>query len=274
MWNKPIRYILVTLTACLFFVSCGKNDPSVNASRLRVKLTDAGSFTIKELLIDIRAIDVLPVDTAGKEGEWVSLDYSGGTYDLLKLMNGRTVQLIDQYFPAGGKIGKLKLLFGNNSHIWTNTEKEFKLNIPQELLDGVVIDHVDAVLTPNIITTVVIDVNAALSVREENGNYYLRPEVRAFDETFGGSMRGYVTPVDAGPIVGIANDPDTFFTLPEGERGMFMFTGLKAGEWTISVFARPESGYQDTTFTDSIFLRKRTELKPIVLKLKPAPLSE
>ena len=99
MLNKPTPYfLLVAFCLLLLFTACGEDDPSVNAGRLRVKLTDATDVSIKELYIDIREIAVFATDTTELEGEWVTLDYTGGEYNLLNLINGKKVDLVDQYF--------------------------------------------------------------------------------------------------------------------------------------------------------------------------------
>ena len=110
MNRKHIYNTLITTLLLLIFCSCGKEDVSENASRLRIKLTDAAAPTIKEMYININKIEVLHADSTGGNGEWVELEYGGGEYDLLKLRNGSMVQLTDQYFPAGGKIDKIKIV--------------------------------------------------------------------------------------------------------------------------------------------------------------------
>ncbi|HCB88791.1 MAG TPA: hypothetical protein DEP71_05850, partial [Porphyromonadaceae bacterium] len=119
----------------------------------------------------------------------------------------------------------------------------------------------------NYITSIMIDINAALSFYESNGNYFLKPVLRVFPETFGGSLKGYALPVEAMPIVKIVKDKDTLFTIPEKTDGMFHFKGLKEGDWEIVVFSTSNSGYRDTLFVDTVYTGKTRELKSkIVLK--------
>ena len=269
MLYKAFKYSLLILLLSSSFISCGKEDPSVNATRLRIKLTDAASLVIKELHIDIQRIEVVVADTTGSEGEWEPLQFTGGEYNLLTLMNGRSVQLVDQYFPAGGILRKIKMVLGNNNRILTTTGQMISLNLPSEMVEGIIIDNINAALPANIITSIVIDVNAALSVRESNGNYFLHPSARAFPETFGGSLRGYVSPVEADAIVVIIRERDTLLSLPEGDRGMFLFTGLNPGPWEVQVIANPLSNYSDTIFTDTVVQGKITEITPNPIRLKP-----
>jgi len=269
MIYKAFKISMLVILLSFSFLHCSKEDPSENATRLRIKLTDAASLVVKELHIDIQRIEVLVADTTGSEGEWETLQFTGGEYDLLKLMNGRNVQLVDQYFPAGGILQKIKLILGNNNRLLTTTDSIVSLNIPSEMTDGIIIDNVNAALPANIITSVVIDVNAALSVRESNGNYFLHPSARAFPETFGGSLRGYVAPIEAEAFVAIVQERDTFLTLPEAEGGMFLFTGLNPGAWEVHIISNPLSNFRDTIFTDSVEQGKITEITPKPIQLIP-----
>lgn len=268
------NYILPAAMTCLLallFFSCGKEDVSENAVRLRIKLTDAAAPLLKEIYLHIESIEVQATDSTGNAGDWVSLSYSGGEYDLLKLMNGRTLQLVDQYFPAGGKIEKIRLTLGNNNRMMTVTDKSIPLEKSPNVTEYLVIHDVDATLTAHFIVSIVIDVNAALSVYEVNGNWYLDPRARAYPETYGGSLKGYVTPLEAAPVVLITRDGDSLFSLPEGVEGMFFFSGLHEGPWKVHLFADPESGYRDTIFmSDTIVQGSLLEItpKPISLQLQ------
>ena len=269
MRGKYILPILLFGLMSLQFFSCGKEDVSENAARLRIKLTDAAAPMLKEMYINIESIEVQATDSAGVEGDWVTLDYNGGEYNLLKLMNGKTVQLTDQYFPAGGKIDKIRLTLGNNNRMVTVTDKPIPLEKSPNVIEHLIIENVNAVLPAHFIVSIVIDINAALSVYELNGNYYLDPRARAFPETYGGSLRGYVAPIEASPVVLITREGDSLFSLPEGSEGMFLFSGLEEGAWKVHLFANPESGYRDTIFlSDTIRQGRVTEITPKPIRLQ------
>lgn len=278
MFKGTIRNILIqsTLIALMVFAGCD-DDPSENASRLRLKLTDETSFVIRELQVDIREISVFLVDTVTQEGEWLKLNYGGRTYDVLKLSNGKMTQLVEQYVPAGTKLTQIKLLFGGENLIRTNTDSIVSLQIPPELEEGVIIDAMEMEMRLNTISSMVIDLNASMSIQTTNNkDFYLYPVARAFPEVFGGKLRGYTAPLGAAYAVGIIQGTDTLFTIPELEkRGdqveMFQFIGLKEGEWEVHVLARPGSGFQDTTFVSTVELGKTTDITPKPIRLTPIP---
>lgn len=270
MLNKPTPYfLLVAFCLLLLFTACGEDDPSVNAGRLRVKLTDATDVSIKELYIDIREIAVFATDTTELEGEWVTLDYTGGEYNLLDLINGKKVDLVDQYFPAHKTIHSVKLVLGNNNRFISFTAKTFPLHLPSELVDEIVIDIIEPIeINPHIISSMVIDVNAALSVREINGNYFLYPSARAFPETYGSSLRGYISRDELSAIlfIGINQEDDILMTLPEQD-GMFLFPGLQPGPWEVYLAVHPASIYGDTAFVWNIESSGIVDITPKPLRL-------
>lgn len=268
MHRYIIRNSIFLFIIALVINSCDKSDVSDNAARLRIKLTDATSLVVKELHVEINAIEVFVTDSANTEGEWVVLDYSGGEYNLLTLMNGKTVQLVDQYFPAEKSIEKIRVTLGDNNRAVTvtNNSNTIPLQKSSEIVDGLVIENVNVELASNIISSIIIDINAALSIKENNGNWFLKPAARAFAETFGAQLKGYVSPREASSFVAIVQETDTFMTIPEND-GMFLFFGLNEGPWEIHLGAVPGTIYRDTVFTDTLSAGQKKELTPKPIKL-------
>ncbi len=261
---KTIQALFFLFLFAISFTGCSKNDPSVNATRLRIKLTDAPVVLISEFNIDIQKIEISTTDNTSGDEKWTTLDFRGGVYNVLPLSNGKSQQIIDQFFPAG-VLRKIKITFGNNSKIKTDAG-ERNLVLDPGIKDGIVVE-VNENLYANYITGIMIDINAALSFYESNGNYFLKPVLRVFAETSGGALKGYALPGEAMPIVRIVKDKDTLFTVPEKSDGMFLFKGLKEGEWEIAVFPASSLGYRDTLFVDTVYAGKTQELKSkIVLK--------
>ncbi len=252
----------------LFCIGCSKNDPSQNSTRLRISLTDAPinevkPIVISELNVNIEKIEISTVDSTDNSEIWIPLDYAGGVYNILPFSNGRTMQIHDQYFPSG-VLKKIKITFGENMSIRVSGANK-DLTLDPSFKDGVT-TVMNVNMYAHYITNILIDINAALSVYKQNDNYFFKPNIRVFPETFGGSLKGNVLPAEALPQVFIANETDTLFTIPDSQDGMFMIKGLSEGEWEIFMLANTQSGFQDTIFTDSIYAGKTTQLRPIYLK--------
>ncbi len=264
------RYYLYNWLLILFillpFTGCDRSEIGENPARIRIKLTDAAIPAIKELYIDIREISLFVTDSTSVEGKWEVLEFTGGEYNLLRLMNGKTVQLVDQYFDSGKKIRKIGITLGNNNRMLTVTDKPIPLQKPPEIMEGVIIDNIDIELSPHVITSIIIDINAALSIRESNGNYFINPLARAFPEIFGGSIRGYVAPLEANPVIVIIQESDTLMSVPEAD-GMFYFFGLNEGPWEIHLIADPLTSYRDTIFMDTLATGQKSELTPKPIRL-------
>lgn len=270
MKMKFVWQNLMVISIFLIFMGCNIDDTGESDARLRIKLTDSSSPSIKELYIDIKAIEAFVTGDSEAEGEWVAMKYSGGEYNLLALMNGKTVQLVDQYFSSDKTIKKIRVLLGENNRMLTVTDKLLPLQKSSEIIDGVLINNLEIELMPNVIQYIIIDINAALSVSEVNGNWFLNPVARAFAETTGGSIRGYVAPREANSFVAIVQEPDIFMTLPESD-GLFYFFGLDEGVWDIHMIAHQDSDYGDTLFSVTISEGEKLELspKPIQLPFNP-----
>jgi hypothetical protein len=95
----------------------------------------------------------------------------------------------------------------------------------------------------------VIDFDAARSVvKTGNDKFILKPVIRTYAETFGGSIKGVVIPADAVAYVQLANETDTLISLPETD-GKFLFAGLQ-GSYGLTVVTDTLSEYADTTIVD------------------------
>ena len=259
-----------------FIVGCGDDDPASSSSRLRVSLSDAAGLSLSELRLDIQKIEVNIKDTlAGSQPEWVTLDYSPKTNNFLNLLrysNGKSERLVDQFFPSGGLLG-VRVVFGPGSYLRTagNPNKDVSLNVPQEFqTEGLILD-LDTATTvyPNTVCSIMLDVNVLSSIEERNGEFHFHPSVRAFPETFGGSLKGRVSPANALAYVTITQGDRKFFSWPEISDGMFLFTGLKYGEWIINVVPTDTTViYDPVEITDTVKTGQVLNLNTITLKPK------
>lgn len=251
-------YILLTL-------GCSKDNLGENSARLRVKLTDAALPVLSGVNIAIQSIELDYRDTINSSVEnWVTLEYTGGEYDLLKYRNGKTLQIVDQYFPSG-TVSRVRITFGENNTINLNGS-DVALYLPDDFNKVIEIDA-DIILEPSIICSVIIDIDLAQSIYTQNDKYYFEPEARVFMETYGGKLSGAYSPLEANALVQIMKANTRLVSIPEPD-GSFIFSGLEPGEWEIQIVADSTTGYRDTLFTDSVFAGTTKQIlpKPIVLK--------
>ena len=268
------RFFAITALVAILTGIAGCSEENVSetkgTARVQFKLTDAPSLEYKGVYIDIQGMmvgvgdefydmdDSNPyydgtedgdIDNDGiKEIEWIEVPLTNpGLYNLLDYRNGKTLLLAGGEIPAG-KINQVRLLLGSDSYVIGEDGKEYPLSTPSAQTSGLKF-NLHETLHPNLMYSFVIDFDAARSVvKTGNDKFILKPVIRTYAETFGGSIKGVVIPADAVAYVQLANETDTLISLPETD-GKFLFAGLQ-GSYGLTVVTDTLSEYADTTIVD------------------------
>lgn len=219
--------IILTVFSCLFF-SC---EDEKNA-KIEVWLTDApGDF--QEVNIDLQAVEVHSNETAGEQG-WKSLEITQGTYDLLKLTNGKETLLGDLELP-GGRISQIRLKLGENNEVRVD-DQVFSLSTPSAQQSGLKI-QINEVLAEGITYKILLDFDAAKSVVQTGtGAYSLKPVIRAITKAQDGAIKGLVVnPAETQVTVSayLSNAVESTTTTTADEEGNFLIRGLEAGTYRL-----------------------------------------
>ena len=156
-------------TGIITFLSCSKDNNS-GTSNLQVRLTDA-PVAYDKVNVDIREVRVnFRDDSTG----WVPLSTNAGVYDLLKFQNG-----VDTLLATGtvqtGTVKEIRLILGPNNTVVVNGAT-FPLTIPSGSESGLKI-KVSKKLNATL-ETLIIDFDAALSIKQEANGYKLRPVLK------------------------------------------------------------------------------------------------
>jgi len=278
-------FAFASMLLMVVVVSCtNENDKlSKDTATIQLKLTDAPSMEYDAVFIDIQGVRVGVADeyfyaddpyyeddndsTEGPDDvEWVDLELSDpGLYNLLDYRNGETVLLAGGEIPAG-KISQVRLLLGDESKVVIDG-MDYALKTPSAQTSGLKF-NLHSVLLSDLMYSFVIDFDASRSVvKTGNGKYILKPVIRTYADAFGGTIKGYALPADSAvSYVQIINDDDTLISLPEAD-GKFLFAGLDAGAWDLTVFADTTTAYQDSVLYDvNVETGKVTDLGEIWLK--------
>lgn len=222
----------------IFFSSCKKdNNDSQGTAKVNFHLTD-GPGPYDAVLVDIQQVEVHS-DVSG----WVTLTPAHpGIYNLMDFRNGMDTLLCAADIPAGN-VSQMRLILGANNSVVVNgsaynlgtpsaQESGLKLNIGQQFNAGGSYD-------------VWIDFDAARSiVQTGNGQYKLKPVIRAYSAATNGKIKGIVLPVSAGAMVYAINGTDTLSAIPDAS-GNFAICGLNNGTYTLWLDASVSSGLQD-----------------------------
>ena len=168
---KYTKIILSTalLLSSIVFYAC-KKDNAEGSSNLRIRMTD-NPLALEEVNIDLKSVEV---KFEKDSSSWVVLNTNAGVYNLLRFQNGVDT-LIAQGSYRGGIVKEIRLIVGPN-----NTVKDagvvYPLTIPSGAESGLKI-KVDKRLQATI-ETLLIDFDAALSIKLEQGGYKLRPVIK------------------------------------------------------------------------------------------------
>lgn len=181
MMKKSIVFWSAILIICSeIFISCSKKDTQALASdneaslsTLQIRLTDAPT-AFEEVNVDIVEVKIKFSDDTTSSG-WINLITYPGIYNLLALQNGVDTLLATGAFPTR-VVKEIRFILGPN-----NTIKDagviYPLLIPSGSESGLKI-KVSKKLHETL-ETIIIDFDAALSVKKEgSGDYKLRPVLR------------------------------------------------------------------------------------------------
>jgi hypothetical protein len=165
---KTKLFLLVpVMTASLLFVACKKDNDS---STLKLRMTDA-PLAAEEVNIDLKAVEVkFDKDST----QWLSMQTNAGVYNLLGLQNGIDTLIAQGNYPTG-VVKEIRLIVGTNNTIKVDGQV-LPLTIPSGSESGLKI-KINKKLQETV-ETVLIDFDAALSIKQETDGYKLRPVVK------------------------------------------------------------------------------------------------
>lgn len=162
-----IKHLVLTLaaSACIAFYACKKD----NNSTLHIRMTDAPA-AVEEVNIDLVQVNV----KFAKDTAWVALQTTPGIYNLLGLQNGVDTLIAQGTFPSD-VVKEIRLVLGENNSIKANGQV-YPLAIPSGSESGLKI-KINKHLQANL-ETLLIDFDAALSIKQETDGYKLRPVLK------------------------------------------------------------------------------------------------
>jgi hypothetical protein len=244
MRKTPLFFLLVASFALTIF-ACNKNDANADNNgnaKLQVYLTDdPGNYDA--VFIDVQDVRInYSNDTASG---WQSLaQVNRGSYDLLRLVNDRDTLLANADI-ASGRIQQIRLILGSNNYVRINGQN-YPLQTPSAQQSGLKINlHQD--VNAGVLYKLLLDFDVARSiVKTGNGNYILKPLIRATIQALGGSIKGFVTPSTVQTQVYAIKGTDTVTTYTLN--GGYLIKGLDAGTYNL-LFKPTDTTYRTQTRT-------------------------
>jgi len=158
---------LAAFSFCAVLFACKKEDKQVP---VQIVLTD-NPTAFDEVNVDITDIRVkLDKDTTA----WISLNTKAGVYNLLALQNGIMDTLATGTAPTG-ILREVRFILGSRNTVKVNGVVQ-PLVIPSGSESGLKV-KIDKHLGETL-NSFVLDFDAALSIKEENDGYKLRPVIK------------------------------------------------------------------------------------------------
>lgn len=236
----------------LFAAGCEKENinPSVKSRTgiLAVKMTDSPAM-YAALNVDITGVALLSNETG-----WIRLSTEPRVIDVLKLTNGAYAPLSRQNDIRIGHYTKIKIIFGEVNMLGLNNAPGFPETGPVMVdlaFDGkreIVID-INETVKPSEYTEILLDFDAARSVIENGGKYFLSPKISVITRPRTGIMGNLESALAfdvTGPVF-VTNGPDTLSSYTNHE-GKFLVRGMKEGLYDVIIYPveyNPHSDYRE-----------------------------
>lgn len=248
----------LTLISFIGFTAC--NSGGSSTGQLNVSMTDAPA-DYEEVNVNIESVSVRygedgDNDSNGdgddsdgdtdSEEEWITIMDEPMTVNLLNLRNGNEITLGNKTLETG-TYTQIRFILGDNNTIIVDGQTH-DLKTPSGQQSGLKL-QVDAEIEEDETYQLLVDFDAGQSVVEKgNGEYNLKPVLRAVNVPEAGTIVGAVEPNTFQTYVFAATDDDTLSTYNENS-GAFEINALAPGTYDVTL--RPDSDqYQDTTITD------------------------
>ncbi len=234
---KALLKLGAVIVAGIILITACKKDSTNNPSQagLQVRMTDApGEYDA--VYVDVR--DVM-VSSSVDDGGWVSVSsVRPGIYNLMDLRNGVDTLLADGFVPAG-RINQIRLILGTNNSV-VKDGVTYPLSTPSAQQSGLKIKF-QTDLVGGRIHLIMLDFDAGRSIVENgNGDFHLKPVIRAFIDSTTGVISGQLDPSVVANVSAISatDEGGTYSDLS----GRFVIKGLKAGVYNVVITPTVASG--------------------------------
>ena len=261
---KKLIYFVAVGIIILSLVSfhCSKTTSSKKEGYLKLYLTDTPTdfdqvnIAVSEIWIHAAGDDTLP--------NWIMLDSTEATYDLLELRNGVLALMDSSQLPAG-HYTQLRLKVTDGSNVVVDSEP-YDLEIPSGYKSGIKLNH-QFTIEEGRLYELTLDFDAEKSIIQKGtGEYQLKPVIRVIAQATSGEIEGSTEPRLA-QVLAIV-DPDTTAQTSTDTTGYFKLIGLAAGLYDVTIVP-DDTTYADTTIVDvSVVAGSTTNLGLIQLRLK------
>lgn len=224
-----ILYSFLIVSSTLMSSACSKETSDTgkkDKASLSVRLTDAPA------IYDAVLVDIIGVEVTGQGGNTIALGTNAGIYNLLDLANGVDTLIASADIDAGS-ISQIRLILGDGNSVVINGIN-YSLSTPSASESGLKL-QIHRTFEPGIAYCILIDFDASKSiVAKGNGDYLLKPVIRAVDTAISGSITGITLPVISFTTITTSSSTLSVTTVVN-DQGKFVINGLPAGIYDVTV---------------------------------------
>ncbi len=251
---------IAAICLCMILGGCSRTTKSPAEGAIKIYLTDAPTeFDSVNIVVSEISVHVATADSLSG---WAIVCDSTQEFDLLELRNGAMALFADGELEAGHYTQiRLKITDGSNVVV---EGIRYDLEIPSGYQSGVKINH-QFWIEEDETYELLLDFDAEKSIIEKgNGEYQLKPVIRAVAIQTSGSISGTVDPTAAEAFA--LQDPDTLAYVHTDPSGFFKLVGLPEGTYSVQIVP-DDVNYADSTLADvPVVAGETTELGAIQLR--------
>lgn len=256
LWMMAIGVIGLAITGC--------SEEDDQSTRVKFYLTDAPApQSYKAVKIDLQEIKY------SLDGEiWTNLSINPGIVNLMDFTNGQDTLLSDIVLYEGEYISQIRLVLGDRNSVELSDGNIYSFSAPSAQTSGLKF-NVQENITTSSSYAIRIDFDASRSiVKQGNGNYFLKPVIRAYLKENTSAVFGYISPSDIPFEVFTIMDTDTLRTISDPlQNNYFMLHGLTTGTYDIQI-RLPETKIALDTLQTEVFGGTDKDLGTVVISAK------
>jgi hypothetical protein len=241
--KRLLWLVAVGFCAGLVLSACSKSTKNVSPGEIRMYLADAPA-DYDAVNIVVSQVSVHLSDQDSLSG-WTVISDTLQTYDLLELRNGAMALFADgQLEPGHYTQVRLKVADGCSVVV---DGTPYELSIPSGYQSGIKINPAFEI-QEDVTYELLLDFDAEKSIVEQgNGQYQMKPVIRAIALATSGSIAGTVDPKSARAFA-LANS-DTASSAYTDASGYFKLMGLQEGSYSVQIVP-DDINYADSTLLD------------------------
>ena len=235
------------LIPAFLWTSCQKDEPNepAQAREFKVRMTDApADYTALN-------VQVISVDAYHEDGDWVNLSNETHALNILDLTNGEE-KIIAKKNVKAGMYTKLRISFAQEATVKVTEASDIGGNgttissVYDLQWDDAAEVTVDIAEKVTLVTgaNVLIDFNAAASVKEIDGEYHMNPVITLVDDE-GTGIKGDVDG-SAHALITLTRGDEVFSTYSD-ITGAFLMRGIPPGTYDLVVDPETEGAFDNGT---------------------------